>query len=161
MRPSFFQRLLQGRLLKFCVVGLSSTIIDKGIFLLIMTVMPVDYWWVAQSISFIFGVTNGFYWNRHWTFASETHESMKRQYPKFLASNAIGLLITLLLTKGFFILYTGRVHHAGASDKKIYFFCGLCAIPLVVIWNFTASRFWTFKSPSSTPADNAPSIAPR
>ncbi len=158
MRPSLFQRLLKGRLFKFCLVGLSSTIIDKVVFYLLMAFVPVLPWFISQSISFIFGVTNGFIWNRKWTFADNEHESLRRQYPKFVATNVIGLILNLLITKAFLILFTGQMKHDANADRNIILISSLCAVPLVVIWNFSASRLWTFKS-APKPSHKA-SIAP-
>lgn len=148
MRHPFFQALLQRRIFKFCVVGVSSTVIDKGVFWLLMTAFPAFPWWLSQSVAFVFGVTNGFFWNRLWTFKSDAHEEVSRQYPKFVASNAIGLLLNLLITKGFLILFTGHAQHNANSDKNIILIASLCAVPLVVIWNFSISRLWTFKTPA-------------
>lgn len=162
MRPTFFQRLLQGRLLKFCLVGLSSTVIDKGIFYALMTFVPVLPWFVSQSISFLFGVTNGFYWNRQWTFAANEHAAMRRQYPKFVLSNVVGLALNLLITKAFLLLFIGNAKPNPLLNREIILVASLCAIPLVVIWNFTASRMWTFKaaSTSSGVQESAAPIAP-
>ncbi|BCM94282.1 hypothetical protein IAD21_06185 [Abditibacteriota bacterium] len=161
MRPSLFQRLLRGRLLKFCLVGLSSTIIDKAIFYLLMTSLPALPWFISQSIAFIFGVTNGFFWNRKWTFAANDHDAMRRQYPKFVATNVVGLALNLFITKGFLILFTGQLKHDANADKNIILIASLCAVPLVVIWNFSASRLWTFKSAPSSPSNSAPLAPPR
>ncbi len=163
MRQPFFQALLQRRIFKFCVVGASSTVIDKGIFWLLMTAYPSFPWWLSQSISFIFGVTNGFFWNRFWTFKSDEHASMTEQYPKFVLSNIIGLALNLLITKGFLILFTGHAQHNANTDKMIILVASLCAVPLVVVWNFTASRLWTFKPPATpTPVghDEVPIASP-
>lgn len=163
MRQPFFQSFLQSRLWKFCVVGASSTVIDKGIFWLLMSAFPTLPWWVSQSIAFVFGVTNGFFWNRFWTFASESHGSMRRQYPKFVATNLIGLLLNLLITKGFLLLFIGTVTASPTLHRMHILLASLCSIPLVVVWNFTASHFWTFKTPnSSQPSvvlEEAPPIA--
>ncbi len=160
MRQPFIQALLQRRIFKFCVVGASSTVIDKGVFWVLMTAFPFFPWWLSQSISFAFGVTNGFFWNRLWTFKSDAHTPMKQQYPKFVASNAIGLALNLLITKGFLILFTGHAQHNAVSDKTIILIASLCAVPLVVIWNFTASRLWTFAPPKSSGGPPQPPIAP-
>lgn len=152
---------MKGRLLKFCLVGLSSTIIDKVIFYLLMTFVHTLPWFVSQSIAFIFGVTNGFIWNRKWTFATTEHESKRKQYPKFVATNAIGLILNLLITKFFLVLFTGTARPVPATQKEIILIASLCAVPLVVIWNFSASRLWTFKSPpSSTSGTSGAPIAP-
>lgn len=161
MRHPFFQALLKSRIWKFCAVGASSTVIDKGIFWLLMSAYPFLPWWVSQSISFAFGVTNGFIWNRLWTFKSDAHASMKTQYPKFVVSNAIGLLLNLLITKGFLILFTGHAQHNAVADKTIILIASLCAVPLVVIWNFSVSRFWTFKTPSVPAPPSSPIAAPQ
>ena len=158
MKPSPIQKLLSGSLFKFCVVGASSTVIDKAIFYALMTFVPALPWFVSQSIAFLFGVTNGYFWNRYWTFKSNQHAPMGEQYPKFVATNIVGLALNLLITKGFLILLTGHAKHNAVSDKNIILFASLCAIPIVVIWNFTASRLWTFKSsapPSAKPAEQA------
>lgn len=150
--------MLNSRLWKFCVVGASSTVIDKGIFWLLMTAFPLLPWWVSQSISFALGVTNGFFWNRLWTFKSDAHASMKQQYPKFVASNVIGLLLNLLFTKGFLILFTSHLKHNVSGDKNIILIASLCAVPLVVVWNFSVSHFWTFKTPSNPRQEEMPSL---
>lgn len=161
MRHPFLQNLFQSRLWKFCVVGTSSTVIERSIYLLISHALPAPLWWAAQSTSFLFGVTNGFYWNRRWTFSSGSHAPMKQQYLKFIATNLVGLLLTLLLTIIFFWIYTGRMHPNSDADKHINFLSGLCAIPFVVVWNFTASRLWTFKSPATVRDEDLPIASTR
>lgn len=151
---------MQMRIVKFCIVGLSSTIIDKAVFYAIMTFVPVLPWFVSQSISFLFGVTNGFFWNRHWTFAANEHGAMRKQYPLFVATNVVGLILNLLITKLFLVLFTGQLKHNATADKNIILIASLCAIPLVVIWNFSASRLWTFKS-GTPPVNKAPLAPPR
>lgn len=111
-----------------------------------MTLLPAHLSWLGQCTSFLFGVTNGFYWNRRWTFSSGSQVPMKQQYPKFIATNLVGLILTLMLTISFFWVYTSRLHPNGNADKRVYFLSSLCAIPFVVIWNFSASRLWTFKT---------------
>ncbi len=161
MRQPFLQALIQRRIFKFCVVGASSTVISSGIFWLLMTAFPSLAWWVSQSISFVFGVTNGFFWNRLWTFKSDEHASINEQYPKFVLSNIIGLALNLLITKGLLILFTGQAQHNANSDKMVIIGASLCAIPIVVIWNFSASRFWTFKTPAAPKAhEEAPIASP-
>jgi putative flippase GtrA len=126
-----------------------------------LTLVPTLPWFVSQSISFIFGVTNGFYWNRKWTFAANDHGAMIEQYPKFVATNVVGLVLNLLITKAFLIMFTGQMKHTANTDKNIILIASLCAIPLVVIWNFSASRLWTFKSTPSKPSNTAPATPPR
>jgi putative flippase GtrA len=149
------------QLIKFCLVGASSTIINQGILALLLRIAPKLPWWASLTVGFLFGVTNGFYWNRRWTFQAQNQGSSKRQFPKFVATNLIGLLLNLLITKGFLVLFTGKVAHTANPDPNTIQLASLCAIPLVVVWNFTASRLWTFRTPktSSTALKTSP-VAP-
>ena len=58
------------QLVKFCFVGASSTLIDKGTLWLLLSVTPRTPWWISASMSFCLAVTNGFVWSRRWTFLS-------------------------------------------------------------------------------------------
>lgn len=141
------------QLIKYCLVGASSTVIDYGIYAILDFLAPTVPWWILKSISFCFGVTNGFFWNRHWTFRARDLGTSRRQYPKFVATNVIGLGLSLLLTKGFLILFTGKLMHGTNPEARTVILASLCALPIVVIWNFTASRLWTFRAPK-TPASS-------
>lgn len=134
------------QLIKFCIVGASSTVIDIGILALLLKFFHFLPWWVSASISFCFAVSNGFFWNQRWTFRAKNIGSTRAQYSKFFVTNVIGLGLNLLISKGFLILFTGEVSHATNPDDKSILLAKLCAIPLVVIWNFGASRLWTFRS---------------
>lgn len=137
------------QLIKFCLVGASSTIIDKGIQRAILLSFPLWPWWVAQTISFCFGVSNGFFWNRRWTFKARNLGSPRQQYPKFMATNAVGLVLNLAFTKLFLIYLTGKMVHGVNPPANTILIASLMAIPIVVIWNFSASRLWTFRAPKT------------
>ena len=147
------------QLIRFCIVGASSTVIDKGLYWILQTLLPFVPWWLLQSVSFCFGVSNGFFWNRRWTFAGQNSASTRTQYSKFLLTNIIGLALNLLITKGFLFLFTGKLVHAVNPDKNTVILASLCALPIVVIWNFGASRLWTFRAPTvKTTNQDAPQI---
>ena len=133
------------QLIKFCIVGASSTVIDMAILAFLLRFVPALPWWVSMSISFCFAVSNGFIWNQRWTFRTHNSGSTRTQYAKFFVTNVIGLGLNLLISKGFLILFTGQITHPTNPDEKSVLLAKLCAIPLVVIWNFGASRLWTFK----------------
>ena len=153
-RPAFLQRAGVRQLVKFCIVGASSTVVDKGLFFALMTFgehnAPRVAWWMWATASFCLGVSNGFFWNRRWTFrAARDHSSAHAQYIKFVFTNVIGLILNLSFTKVFLILFTGQVVHNQNPDKKTAIIASLCAVPIVVIWNFSAAKFWTFKAPKA------------
>lgn len=153
------QRLKQSagvrQLIKFCIVGASSTIVDKGILYALLSFgerqAPQVPWWVWATISFCFGVSNGFFWNRRWTFREAQNHKANTQYAKFVLTNIIGLSLNLMFTKVFLMLFTGQLVHDENPDKKIAVIASLCAVPIVVVWNFSAAKFWTFKTPKQAP----------
>lgn len=153
--PALWRRPGVRQLIKFCLVGASSTVIDKGAQFVMLSVIeksaPQIPWWIASIFAFCLGVTNGFFWNRRWTF-SQTQAAPSEaatQYAKFIATNVIGLGLNLIFTKLFLVAFTGQVSHEVNPDKMHVMFASLCAVPIVVIWNFSAAKFWTFRAPKA------------
>ena len=135
------------QLAKFCVVGASSTVIDKGtLWLLLYRVVPRTPWWISASISFCLAVTNGFVWNQRWTFRARGRTSSRAQYVRFVSTNLVGLGLNLALTKLFLILFTGQLRHVGGNPRAVLVLvASLSAVPFVTLWNFAASKYWTFR----------------
>jgi putative flippase GtrA len=146
---AFLQRRGVRQLVKFCLVGASSTVVDKGtLWLLLNDLAPWAPWWVGATLSFCLGVTNSFVWNRSWTFRARGQASTRAQYSKFLATNLVGLLLNLGLTKVFLVLFTGKLFHFGEHpNANQVLLASMSAVPFVVIWNFVASKYWTFRGP--------------
>ncbi|MDQ3814066.1 MAG: GtrA family protein [Armatimonadota bacterium] len=144
---TLLQRRGMRQLIKFCIVGATSTVVDLGILALLLTLTPTTPWWVCKSVAFCLAVTNGFIWNRRWTFQAGEHGSVHSQYPKFVLTNAVGLLLNLAIMKLFLILLTGQLLHGQNPEKWKVIAASLCAVPFVVIWNFTAAKYWTFRAP--------------
>src|SRR5437764_15459380 len=119
--PQFVETVAQRhavrQFLKFCAVGGMSTVIDFGVFALLDRVvhLPEHFlrllagnaaWHafaerhhvgilIAATISFSLAVTNGFYFNRRWTFAHVVGGDPRRQYVQFVLVNIVGLLLNL------------------------------------------------------------------
>jgi putative flippase GtrA len=151
-----FQTVLQRRgvrqFVKFCIVGASSTLIDFGIYLLLVEVLrigqylpgPVVTRTLAQSISFAFAVTNGFFWNNRWTFRAGDAAGAHARYVKFVTTNLIGLGLNLAILNAVAHLLPDTLTLFHLHDPR-GFVGKLCATAFVVFWNFTASKYWTFK----------------
>ena len=135
------------QLVKFCLVGATSTVVDKGtLWLLVSRISPRTPWWISATLSFSLAVTNGFVWNRRWTFRARGRSSLRAQYSMFLFTNVVGLLLNLALTKGFLVFFTGQLRHIGGNPKATkVLIASLSAVPCVMLWNFTASKYWTFR----------------
>ena len=152
-------------------MGASSFAIDIGLFNLLYQ----KYGWLiptAKTFSFFLAVINGFYWNRRWTFQAQAGDA-KAQYPKFLLTNTIGLILNLSIMIGA-ILLAGRMGwiHADKSTGEILELiirgegrkafnpltvnaATIVATVCVTAWNFMAARLWTFKTPTQSVAEPA------
>jgi hypothetical protein len=61
----------------------------------------------------------------------------------------------------FLMLFTGQIVHEKNPSADHLFWASICAVPFVTIWNFSAAKYWTFRTSNtaaSTP-DSAPSLA--
>ena len=145
--PALLRRTGTRQLVKFCLVGAISTVLDKGtLWLLLYRITPRTPWWISATISFCLAVTNGFVWNRRWTFHARGHASLHAQYSMFLFTNLVGLALNLGLTKVFLIVFTGELRHIGGNPKVMkVLIASLSAVPCVMLWNFAASKYWTFR----------------
>lgn len=158
---SFVSRPGPRQFVKFCLVGATSTAIDFTLLNLLhyRVGFPVA---LAATCSFFVSVCNGFYWNRRWTFRASSGDA-KRQYPKFVTTNAIGYTLNLsimtlaLITASHLHWITVRETPAEiirllvAGQKETFPFLAVngakaVATVCVTAWNFTASKLWTFKA---------------
>lgn len=80
--------------IRFCLVGISNTLINYGIFAILLRYLHVPYLW-AGSMGFLAGAIWGFFLNRYFTFQSSAQT--KRGLPIYLAINLFSLLINLAM----------------------------------------------------------------
>ena len=158
---SLLQRPGIRQLIKFCLVGFSSFLIDAGLLSLLhyQVGLPVA---VAGTISVLCAVTNGYIWNSRWTFGDRQGDT-KKQYPRFLATNVVGwmLNLTIMTTAIIFAMRLGLMHTQHPTNEIIQLIATgkgkgefsplvllgakVAATVIVTAWNFTAARVWTFR----------------
>jgi HAD superfamily phosphatase (TIGR01668 family) len=166
--PGIFRHRLVRQFIKFCIVGASSTVLDVGLHYLLMFVVtwngvPVSDLVGTWVLSTFFGETspsqeairnaafaplkvpvvvlailNSFYWNRRWTFRVVGKESRHRQIVKFFVVALIGMGLNVVLSSGLHAVVPG-------SDKVSWAIATAVATVVVVFWNFTGQRLWTFR----------------
>ena len=145
--PPLLERPGIRQFVKFCIVGTTSFTIDVGISYALT--FGLHMWWVmAKTISFSLAVTNGFIWNRVWTFQAVGHRRRREQYGMFFAVNVVGYILNLGIMKSVFWVNTGqwRGQH---PTKPVWLAATLLATVVVVFWNFFANKHWTFKAPEA------------
>lgn len=128
---SFFEKAFILRFLRFCVVGVSGTIIDFGLTWLCKEKFHVPKF-IANAIGFVVAATSNYILNRLWTWQS-TNEQVGVEYVKFFTVSLIGLGLNTL------ILYL--MHE---KFKLGFYLSKVFATGVVMLWNFFANNFFTF-----------------
>ena len=94
---TLFYNELNQRLLKFCITGGLSTILNYAFFIYLYKVLEFHY--LLSSISgYIIGLFFGYFLNKNWTFSTKVIEG-KRYISKYITAQLLGLAsnqITLL-----------------------------------------------------------------
>lgn len=137
MAPSQTLSAYIRRFLKFSIVGVSGTAIDFGITWICRDLIGIPDL-IANAIGFIVAATSNYILNRIWTWRS-TEKKVGVEYLKFFAVSLIGLgLNTLILS-----LLRGL---ALFNSPDLNFWSAKVGATLVVmLWNFFANNFFTFR----------------
>lgn len=128
------------RFVKFGIVGVSGTLIDFSITWLCRDILGLPDL-IANAIGFVVAATTNYILNRIWTWHS-TEKNVGVEYLKFFAVSVIGLLLNtliLFLLKGFDLFDNPDLNFWSAK---------VGATLIVMLWNFFANNFFTFKKKS-------------
>jgi putative flippase GtrA len=116
---------------KFGIVGVSNTLINFAVYLLLLKVF--DVWYLAAAaIGFGVGAVNGFLLNRRWTFEGHVGDSLTPVRWAIVQSCGLGLNELLLF---FWVGVVGVDKILGQA----------LAIVVVTTVTFLANRAWTFR----------------
>jgi len=120
------------RFARFGIVGASGMVVDFSVTWLCKEKL---HWnkYLSNSLGFILAATNNYFWNRLWTFQSESVEIV-REYSMFVLIALVGLglnnlIIWLLHEKAHLNFYLSK----------------LIAIGCVMVWNFSMNYLFTFR----------------
>ena len=116
--------------IKFGVVGFSSTIINFGLYYLLVW-LDVQYL-IANLIGWLCSVVNTFYWNNKYVFSSDSHwfVVLLRTYATYTLSLVLTSVLLWLL-----------VDWMGLSEWISPIIVLMTTVPI----NFVINKFWTFK----------------
>jgi len=129
---------------KYASVGLLNTMIDFGILNLLsfLTSIYSGFYIIGlNSIAAIFSTSNGYFWNKYWTFDSEEKAHM-REFVYFAIAGFIGLLINTLIV---YIITTFTHLHGGTNGPLLENTAKVFATIASMTWNFYAFKFLVFK----------------
>lgn len=120
------------RFIRFGIVGASGMIVDFGVTWLCKEKLCWNKY-VSNSLGFILAATNNYFWNRLWTFHSESVE-IAREYSTFVLIALVGLGLNNLII--------WLLHEKAQLN---FYLSKLIAIGCVMIWNFSMNYVFTFR----------------
>jgi dolichol-phosphate mannosyltransferase len=130
------------RFVRFALVGASGTLVDFCVLFILKQAAGLPLV-VANSASYLAGVVNNFTLNRAWTFPDARDGRVWRQFRQFLVVSTAGLILNSAIV--------GLLEHPLGTWLNLpetgYLVAKLLATFVVLAWNFTANRHWTFKEP--------------
>lgn len=163
-KKRFWERKIVHQLVKFCIVGGTSFVID---YCIRMTLLYAGFfaphtrqagvWLMANVPGFAsfetpekaffpvaalcggcFAIINSFFWNRRWTFSIRGAEERARQFHRFVIVSVIGIVLNVLVGSGI-------NHMLPGNSKAEARLATVLAALIVASWNFTLQRVWAFK----------------
>jgi len=137
--PSFLRReKVLGQVVRFGMVGLLNTLVDYGLFNLLVGVFGVPPL-AANPISVAAGILNSFLWNKHWTFSAGGSARWQREAIAFVLVSLIGLGLN---TGGLWVLNQlwGSNELLALNAQK------LGASIVSMTWNFVGYRYLAFRT---------------
>ncbi len=127
----FFEKAFILKFLRFCVVGVTGTIIDFGLTWICKEKLHIHKF-ISNAIGFVVAATNNYILNRIWTWGS-TNEHIGVEYTTFFVVSLIGLGLNTL------ILYL-----LNEKLKSNFWIAKVIATGFVMLWNFFANNYITF-----------------
>lgn len=120
-----------GQFVRYGLIGCLNTVISLSVFTVLGRSVP------ATAVAFLVSNSLSFFLNKRWAF-KDTRTDVGRQYLLFFVFTGVGLV----LFTGSFALLRVPFRRFGTVGRYAAF---LGSAPLVVLWNFTAYRRWTFR----------------
>ena len=138
------------RFAKFVVVGGIGFVVDTGALnLIVIGLHLVDntHRTVAKGFSFLLAVTSNFVWNCYWTYHDLRSKPIAVQLGQFGVVSLFGLALNLLI---FSLIGNWAVprltvrYGAGLGLALGTNIAQVCAVAIVMVWNFIINRLWTY-----------------
>lgn len=137
------------RFIKFAMVGTAGMVTHMTLFNILMLGLRLDPR-LANAVGFVAAVVQNFTLNRRWTFPESRSREAGLQLGQFAIVSVIGLMINSAVfwavshgLEAFWatLIADPRLVHAINNN-----FALATAIGVVLFWNFTANRLWTFRT---------------
>ncbi len=133
---------------KFCAVGVLNTFLSFSVLNLLIHFTGITrglFYSLFLVVAFFVSVTNSYFWNKFWSFQSQTAASPS-EFSRFLFFTFIGLLINNAVAS-----FLNNVIGPLGGLKPIVWanVSAFLAIAVSFLWNFFSYRYFIFKTPKS------------
>ncbi len=123
------QRKLHAQLACFCLVGVAGTAVHYAVFLTMVQLVGVPI--VASAMGFVLGALISFILSHRFIFVSP--ESYRETVLKFFGVASAGLVLNVCIVTLCITMF--KLHYLAAQ---------IVATGMVLLWNFSGNRMWTF-----------------
>lgn len=139
---NFEMRSFVVKFIKFGVVGTVGTVIDFAITWLLFSVLSANEY-LANTVGFIIAATANYIFNRVWTWRSR-NKNVQTEYAKFIGVSLLGLVLNTLVIFAWLEMDGVAFEMFGYYIDE-FWVAKVVATIAVMVWNFLANHFYTFK----------------
>lgn len=139
IKPFFYQ------LAKFGLVGVGNTVIDAGIFSLLIFLSGITngiFISGFRTLSVFIAIINSYVWNKYWSFQKKESKEVPKEFTHFVVISIIGMVINVGITS---FLVNGLGPQFNVTPTAWATLAGIIPVPVVLIWNFIGYKLFVFK----------------
>ncbi|MBE2257771.1 MAG: GtrA family protein [Candidatus Accumulibacter sp.] len=118
---------------KFTLVGAANFVLTFIIFSVMLKVMAINYL-ISLAGAWFCGMLFSYVANFVWVFKPEKTIQFRSRFVKFLTTGLLSLILNML-----------ALNYLVEGSHLDPFYVQLLLIPLVVVFNFTATKFWSLR----------------
>lgn len=132
------------QLLRFGAVGTMNAAVDFGVLNLLMFFTDIAsgiYLATFKGLSFAIAATNSYFWNKFWTFQSDSRRN-NAEYIRFMSVTTCGLLINVAITS----LIVNAIDPVFNMSPRLWVnFAALVAAGASGVWDFSWYKLVIFR----------------
>lgn len=138
--------------LKFGVVGILNTLVDLGIFNILIFLFGLNVkgssYILFKGVSFSAAVINSYILNRHFVFNDSADivflkKTPKKEFTIFFIISVVGLLLNVSISS--FAFYLGSIADIPINHYVLANIGAITGSITVLVWNFIGYKFFVFK----------------
>lgn len=148
------------QLAKFIVIGVLNTLVDLGALAFMFSLaslsgaaiashdilftffVPVTFFILYKSISFIIANVNSYFWNKYWTFDTNPEKKTSAEFTQFFLVSLVGFVLNVVASSLVFSFF----HRLGGLTADQWGLIGAAVGSLSgLAWNFIGYKFIVFK----------------